>query len=64
MQAVRLNQAGEHVSQKFRQVIAENGMAFQFSLSHCSKPNRYSEHFSQKLWKMAQTMLFESGMDV
>lgn len=64
MQALRLDQAGEHISTEFHTFVIENGITTEFSPPYASQSNGASERLIQELWKMARTMLFESRSDI
>jgi len=64
MKLIRLDQAGEHVSNNMKTFINQHGLQLEFSPPYASQSNGSSERLIQELWKIARTILFEAKLDV
>ena len=64
MKNIRLDRAGEHVSNEVNRFVNECGITLEFSPAYASQSNGSSERLIQEIWKVGRTMLFEAKLDI
>lgn len=63
MYGLRLDKAGEHLSNGLEVFITENEIVLEYSPAYASQSNGSSERLIQELWKVARAFLLDTRMN-